>query len=378
MKTDNTTKPVILVAEDTPIQLKLLVAHLQAFGYEVDSCSDGLQAKEHLMAQPDRYQLIISDMFMPKMDGLDVLICTKAHQPTSKIPFLMLTTADEKDIKLKALEQGADDFITKPFSPPELKARCLSNIRRFQLYQEQIQAIESLNTINREMAAFSHDLKNPLWSILGSISIIEAAAPHDEKVTKRLQRIKESGRTMTEIISNIAEVYALRREQDQEDSTNIQPSSIIKQSLQINEDIAKTKGIILEADVEDHLPEVKGKGLNLLRVINNLISNAIKYTNTDDHIYVQGFSNPSEVIIVIKDQGIGMPQKVRDELFTKSLAPSRLGTQKEKGTGFGLLIVHQIVSNMGGTIDVDSQEGEYTKFTVTLPRADISLQDNTA
>ena len=228
------------------------------------------------------------------------------------------------------------------------------------------------------MAAFSHDLKNPLWSILGSVSIIEAAASHDEQVTKRLRRIKESGRTMTEMINNIADVYALRQEQDQEDSASIQPSPIIQQSLQFNEDIAKNKGILLEADIEDNLPEVKGKSLDLLRVINNLISNAIKYTNTDDRIYVQGFSNPSKVIIVIQDQGIGIPQKVKEELFTKTLARSRLGTQKEKGTGFGLLIVHQIISNMGGSIDVDSREGEYTKFTVILPRADISIEDNPA
>ena len=127
-------KAKLLIAEDTPIQGKKLKFYLEKYGYEVDWAKDGQEAWELFQASDD-YELVITDVQMPRMDGLGFLHHIKNHSDRKHIPVIVLTTLKDDDTLLTALKSGASEFLNKPFRPQELKLR-VQNLVALSKFQE--------------------------------------------------------------------------------------------------------------------------------------------------------------------------------------------------------------------------------------------------
>jgi PAS domain S-box-containing protein len=233
--------------------------------------------------------------------------------------------------------------------------------------------LERLNfTKDILLKIISHDLRNPLETIkLISTLLNEKYNELDmETVTKYLQYISQTSLHATDLLESMTSMIQLGSDVsfDVKD-TAIEP--LIEEAIGFNKGRAADKGIVLRFDKPLNLDNLIAKADDkwLIRAIDNLIANALKFSNKGDEVKIECHTNGHKVVITISDNGIGMPSEILSKLFNRLSVPSRQGTAGETGTGIGLSIVKQIVDMQSGEIAVNSIEGMGSSFEISLPAA---------
>ena len=217
------------------------------------------------------------------------------------------------------------------------------------------------------VSAVSHDLRSPLTAALGYIELLERVGPLNSAQQEFIQRARASLDNITDIINNLLELGKIESGLDSHNEL-VDLKRLIRYSIEGNQILAENKHQSLTAWVEEDLPPVLGNAIRLRQVLDNLITNAIKYTPEGGTIKVTAKSRDGQVIITVEDNGVGIPKSEQRYIFNKFYRASNVaGTHP--GTGLGLSIVKSIIENHKGRIWVDSEEGKGTKFTIVLPAA---------
>lgn len=372
-------KPTILVVDDDPSNRKLLRACLES-SYdvlEVDGASPALE-----MLARRAVDLVLVDVMMPGMDGLTLCRRIKAEQ-THYLPVIILTALGRQDDRNAGLQAGADDFVSKPFDRHELLLRVRTFIRLREQEQRIVRQIEELRdqeqVILRQVAELQardalkddlvsllvHDLRNPLSGIAGFLDLlIEDSSDHETRSEAKLA-LEASGR-MREILDDLLAVRLL------EHGRLALSREVVPADLLLREAIASLSGAARARHVEiaEH-----SQGRAMLyadpklvrRAIENLLSNALKYSPDGGLVRAAVRRSGSEVEIEIADRGCGVPPDFKHRVFQKFASVEAERGQARRGIGLGLYLVNLVATAHGGSTKVRDRKHGGAAFGLYLP-----------
>lgn len=357
----------MLVVDDNERNLQLVGSILSDQRYVVLFATSGPQAFDLIATRvPD---LVLLDLTMPGMDGLEVCRRLKADPRTIDVPVIFLTAAKDMEIAVMALDQGAVDFITKPFHAPELLARVRTHVELKQTRDELQKIITEKNEL---MSAVAHDMKNPLSAVRFSALMLR------EPVSQTVQQELVEG--MVEACDGMLGFIEERLERNAREShggnLNIQPiklADVLTCIVQQNLPIAHAKQSTLDLTGADAGPiTVIADYHGICQVLSNLVSNALKFSpsgscvtvavekSAEDHQYVR---------LSVGDEGPGVTPDDRRHLFEPYRRLSAKPTAGESSTGLGLSIARRLIERMGGTIGCDSRPGKGALFWIKIKLA---------
>jgi len=367
-------KADILVIDDTPENLRLLMGILTKQGYKIRPITSGKNALEVARREPP--DLILLDILMPDMDGYSVCQQLQADENLKDIPVIFISALNETFDKVKGFAVGGVDYISKPFQIEEVLAR-VENQLRIQSLQKQLKEknylLEKLNqnliNSNRELKQFahivSHDLQQPLQCIIGYTQLLEYQQQDllNQEGKLLINKILNSGRWMQKLISNLLDYASL--ENQGKNFTTIDCNQVLNQVLNNLQVKINERGANI---IYGSLPTVMGNETLLIQLLQNLLDNALKFARPEVplEIKITVAENEEEWLFGVHDNGVGIDPENFEGIFQIF---QRFNKDKNKsGNGIGLATCKKIVELHGGKIWVESHLGLGTVFYLTIPR----------
>lgn len=394
----------ILLVDDNDTNLLSMEVALENNSYEFYKATSGRDALRILLHEED-FSLILLDVKMPTMDGYETARLIYQRDKLKDIPIIFITAHDyEENAMFKGYQAGAVDFIRKPFNQQILRSKVAvfaELYKKNRLLKQQEKKLQRMNNdliqlnkdleqrvLDRTMAlenlnhelkdlniskdkflsVISHDLRNPLTALLASSAKLnEDPEKMEPRQLKQLSQIIH--RTSHRLLDQLNEVVDWAKKQSEKTSFNpekIQLFDGIAESLELLKPNVNQKKIKLENKINKDL-YVRADSLMLRSIVQNLVTNAIKYTPEGGSILINAALEGHMVCVFVEDSGVGMTNEMKENLFKKVSYPSISGTNNEIGTGLGLLLVNDFVLQHGGTIDIESEVGAGTTFKFTVP-----------
>lgn len=380
-------KSKILIIEDDPDLLRGYTRIIGKEGYEILQATNGEDGLQICKAEhPD---LILLDSMLPGISGME--LCKQIKADSSLIGSFVLMISGQRtspEELAEGLEAGADGYLTKPIEPKVLLAhiRALLRIKKaeqeltesreqYRQVAEELKAtnhrLEEYNRLKAEFIAnMSHELRTPLTAIIGFAQLIQLRPPTmpvPRECTIAFERILRNGKHLLSLIDevlDIAKIEAGRMKIHREHFDLIELTQSAFAELQA---LALQKGLEYRLNIPEELPLAMSDPLRVRQVMINLLSNAIKFTQKGSvEVELVPYGNDAYRFIV-RDTGIGIEEESVGIIFERFRQVDGALTRVAGGTGLGLSIVKQIVSLLGGQIEVSSKLGEGSIFTVTLP-----------
>jgi len=367
------TAPVksrILVVDDISKNLQVVGTMLRNEGYDVMPASSGAHALDRVSARlPD---LILLDLMMPEMDGLEVCRRLKAEPSTRPIPVIFLTASNEMEHLVKGFEVGAVDYVTKPFNPPELLARVRTHLELKHARDTIVRYGQELSRLNEEKNEFmgiaAHDLRSPLGTIQGFSDLLlddpEMAREEREDFTRR---ISDTATRMSEMVQNLLDANRIERGEMKLNLAPTELSAPLSGVVEAYRPRAAAKQQSLHLQNETPPVTVVVDPSVLVQVLENLVSNAVKYSPPGKDIFVRLKTLPDAVRCEVQDEGPGLSAEDQKKLFGKFARLSAKPTGGEHATGLGLSIVKKMVEAMNGQVWCESEPGRGALFIVQFP-----------
>nr|WP_294796109.1 hybrid sensor histidine kinase/response regulator [uncultured Mucilaginibacter sp.] len=394
----------ILLVDDNENNLLSMEVALEKSEYVFFRANSGREALRILLHEED-FSLILLDVKMPTMDGYETAELIYQRDKLKQIPIIFITAHDyEEAAMFKGYQAGAVDFIRKPFNAEILRskvavfAELYRKNRLLRRQEEKLQAINAdllrlnreleqrvldrtlaLENMNQELQALniskdkflsvmSHDLRNPLTALLASSGKL-SEAPENLSPGQVQQLSQIIHRTSNKLLNQLNEVIEWAKKQSRKMSFNPQKVRLAdgaEESLELLKPNALQKKINLQNNIPKDI-EVMADPLMLRSIVQNLVTNAIKYTLEGGLVQLSAKSEAHMVCISVADSGVGMAEETKARLFKNADQKSVLGTNNEQGSGLGLLLVNDFVNQHGGRIDVESTPGTGTTICFTIP-----------
>jgi len=234
---------------------------------------------------------------------------------------------------------------------------------------DQEQRLEQALKINREMSqVVSHDLRGPLTSVMGYTELLHASLgkPETEKQLRYVESIEGNSRRILSMADKLLDLHRLE-EGGEVELAPVDPATILRQLEEDTRVLAEQKRIGLELDVAPEVSSVESSEWMLREIADNLVSNAIKYTHEEGRVVVRLRADAQELLLEVEDNGIGMSAADQARLFTKFFRSGSEEVQKVRGTGLGLALTKTMIERLQGRIEVWSQVGQGSRFSVHLP-----------
>ncbi|MCP4750718.1 MAG: hybrid sensor histidine kinase/response regulator [Proteobacteria bacterium] len=340
----------ILVVDDKPDNLRLLVNLLSKQGYQVRPVPNGKLALSGSQAIPP--DLILLDVMMPEMDGFETCRQLKASPKTEDIPIVFLTAKTSTEDIVKGFNLGAVDYVTKPFNQTELLARVKTHLS-LKFSQETV--VRESRKRKELLQILCHDLQNQISGSLGFWELIL----EDHSLLSDFKDLINKG--LNNALNIIGLVHKMRALDDKKHTLEIRKSNLktlVKQSYHILEQRFLKKNIDMEMDIDDQTTVMVEETSFVNSVVNNLFTNAIKFSFPGSKIVVDATREHNRVVLSIRDFGIGMSKELVDDVFDENKATNRRGTEDEPGTGYGMPLVKKFIDTYGGEIEVISRQKE--------------------
>lgn len=363
----------ILVVDDRIENLELLKEMLMEDGHHVRPVTSGKMAlsaiKERL---PD---LVLLDVGMPKMSGFEVCRTLKQEEKYAELPIIFITALQDAEDKLLAFQIGGSDYITKPFNLEEVKARVRTHLRIHRLR-------EKLRAQNRELEAsherllkleqlrdnlthmIIHDLRSPLSAMVGSLRLMqEDAASQDGRVeTADLARAQSNAARLIRMVNDLLDIGRLEAEQLDLELGEVSWAELLRAVLYL---LGAEKAERVKVSV-DPTTTIEGDGKLLERVLLNLLDNAFKYSPEKSPVEVSARLDKGEWVLVVSDQGIGIPDEFKTKVFDKF---GQVDARRARlpSTGLGLTFCSLAIRAHGGSIVAEDRTGGGTQMVVRLP-----------
>lgn len=250
--------------------------------------------------------------------------------------------------------------------------RAAERALRAALDREQ-QAVERLEELDREKSEFvssvSHELRTPMTSVLGFTQLLGTGAggPLTDRQRDMVGRIDRSGHRLLGLIENILSLSRVESERDQAIVEPCDLREVVAAALSETEVLVRTRDLTVAAALPDDPVVVQGERDQLERVVMNLVSNAVKFTDDGGRVDLDLSCTSSTAVLQVSDTGVGIPAEEQKRLFESFFRASTAISTGVQGTGLGLTIVRSIIESHGGTVEVTSEEGRGTTFEVRLP-----------
>lgn len=403
--------PNVLVVEDNH-ELRVFIADTLSGICNVITAADGKEGFERAQAlQPD---LIITDIMMPRMTGDQLVRAVRETKALDHLPLLLLSAKADDDLKIALLECGAQDYLTKPFMPQELRAR-VKNLLSLKLTADalrdelagaagdvvqlardlaaksrQLQIALDAGDVAREqaeranavksqfVAMISHEMRTPLTTIrlnadllsrTGATAAGGSNVPRSDSTAQhldRLERLKRAASQMSELVEGMLQYVRVDSGRISIHPEYIDLAALVREVVENHaSEVPDSVSLVAETPLST-LPMVECDARLLRVVVSNLVSNALKFTDKGSVSTRVEFKDNWHAIHVL-DTGIGIPEADLSRIFTpfEQLEPVR--RKSIPGVGLGLSLAKEIIDSLGGSIEVSSRSGQGSEFIVRLP-----------
>jgi signal transduction histidine kinase len=360
----------ILIVDDSSMARRQIQFFLKRDGFDVYEAKSGEEAL-WLLNEVDP-ELVLMDVSMDGMDGMEACRRLKEDSANFTLPVIFLSAKGEREEIVRGFQSGAIDYIVKPFHPTESLTRIRTHLRVKKLAalrEKHILELKHLNqTKDRVLRIASHDLRNPLAAIAGLAEFLK----EDSKNLNDGQReivdcIEEAGKSVVSLLNELLDLSALDSGSFSLTTESLNLCELIRNLVPLFKGEAERKNIRLNFECEEKTMEMSLDRQQIRRVVDNLISNGIKFTPSGGTVTVRVKSCLRGVLLEVDDTGPGIPEHEAGALFKEFGKTSNVPTGGEKSTGLGLSICHRIVEAHGGSIHFTNLPEGGARFSVTLP-----------
>lgn len=355
-------KPIIMVVDDTPANLGILLDVLKEEGFITFIAQSGEGALRQVgVCNPD---LILLDILMPGIDGFETCKRLKQDEATREIPVIFMTALTETVDKVRGFEVGGMDYITKPFQQEEV-------IARIQTQLEMRRQRELLKRANFEKAQLfsiiSHDLRSPFSSLRNYAKMLKQELPNlsPDRVEEMVNDLYNGIDRSYLLIESLMNWVGLQRGTMTYRPVVFDISQNIQATIETYRQSAQQKGIRLTSHVTPGIYVYADSDMIDI-ILRSLVNNAIKFSHPGGIVELQAREN-NLVEIQVSDQGIGLSDKAKDRIFHVDKRYRQDGTAGETGTGLGLSFCKELISRNGGDIWVESEVNEGATFYFSVP-----------
>jgi two-component system, sensor histidine kinase and response regulator len=371
--TEGYQTPTILVVDDSHEANRVLCVLLGHEGFLVKSAYGGEEAIEMILDDPP--DLVLLDVMMPEVDGLEVLRQVRQHPETVELPVIMVTALGDTQDVIQGLELGANDYLTKPPQFEILAARVRTQLKLKALQDQRRQDILRLRELDALKDKFlqiaAHDLRNPLNNIVMSAELLdehkEEFAQIDPEFKRILKMVRMAIRMMQSIINDFLDLRAMESGQLELQREQTSLNYVLEQALLQFGSYAEQKEVDVRSDLADNLPDCFADPDRLMQIASNLIGNAIKYSHLGGSVVVTSRLHDGCLRVEVQDDGPGIPEEEMPLLFTPFSRLSNKPTGGEKSSGVGLSIARHLVELHQGTIGAESEAGIGSTFWFEIP-----------
>ena len=361
----------VLVVDDIAPNIRLVAGLLGPEGYDVSFANSGKKALEQVLAND--FDLILLDIMMPDMDGIEVCKAIKARPDKRDIPIIFLTGKTDEISIMNAFEVGGVDYLQKPVNPVELIARVKTHLElkkaRDLISQTNTELTQALEIKNQFLGLAAHDLRNPLSAVQGYLRLLEMdqATSLSSEAQQFMVSIQHMTQNMLEMINTFLEKAALELGQVELQLQSIDLIAALQPLFQLYQEQALQK----KQRFQLHLvaPEIwlEADPYRLNQILDNLLSNAVKYTPAEGQIDVFFNLQGEQLEIRVQDSGPGFADADKARLFGYFQRLTARPTAQESSNGVGLALTKQMVELHQGQIRAESTFGNGATFIVTLP-----------
>ncbi len=343
----------------------------EEFTFETQEVGSGEEAVE--IIDRNGADIILLDNKLPGIYGIDVLEHINKKQIDCSV--MMITSYASLDLAIKATNNGAYNFVPKPFTPQELKTS-MESITKHLYLRRMTKNLknEDKQIRNQFLSVLSHELKLPLSAIEGYLRIMkeklagDTIDAYEEMVNRSLERIKG----MRLLITDLLDLTKIESDKKNRDFKKINLTEVTSASKEIVSPMAAQKNIEIFIDSDPEQIFFNGDPEKIEIIFNNLISNAVKYNKDNGEVRCILRDNVESIKITIADTGIGMSEDDIPKLFQEFVRLKNDKTRKISGSGLGLSITRKIVEEIyNGKISVTSVPDVGTTFTIELPKGNI-------
>lgn len=357
-------KPTILIVDDEEIIRDLCSRALK--DYRTLQAENGKEALKVLERQ--EIDLVLVDIMMPVMNGLDLLLQAKERDPAQLV--IVMTGYADKDIILRALKANADDFIQKPINLLQLKSAISKALEKKALRRELVQ-LKQLDRIKSDfLGLISHKLRTPTTSISLFIQNLASGAvdTDDEGFVETLKAIREESDYLAYLIQDLLYYSDIILQDNEGKAANEDLKEIAMSVLAEKRSLLEQKGLTLQCCLAGNWPTVVVDRRRISFALNALLDNAIKFTPRGGEITLSGEIGEKELALKIADNGPGISPEEAAKVFEKFYQVDPHRTGQIRGFGLGLFYARQFIRDHGGSIHLDTLPGEGTSVTIQLPR----------
>ncbi len=357
----------ILIVEDNENDAQALMDLLAAMPtatFQIEWAQNMAQACEVLGRDGECIDLIFCDYILGPESGLDFLNSLRAMPDAP--PTVMITAMDDREVDLACMEAGAKEYLRKGSLTPDL----LDRVIRYTIFNHrtQVELKSALKVREQMLSIVSHDVAGPLSTLHATLKfLVERFDTEDpNKIRLFLERARASASGILELTTKLLDWAKAQTHHFIYNPEPIILAETIDQERSTLESLLEGKGLTLEVNVApNHVAYADRDSVEA--VVRNLLTNAIKFSQKGDRIEVKSQSRAGRVAFKVIDQGVGMRPELRDSLFNEEKKTAQPGTMNERGHGLGLMLCKAILERNRGSIWVDSEPGQGSTFTVTLP-----------
>lgn len=366
---------VVVIDDDYAMRLSCRQI-LAKSGFEVETYEDGSQGLTGVAEL--KPAIVVVDLKMPGLSGMDVIRRVQEIDPT--IILIVITGYATIGTAVEAMKCGAYDFLPKPFKPDELRLIVDRGLERRHLLKRSHDLELEREIMKRRFVSFvSHQLKSPLAAIQQYLEVLKRLEHSPDVAEKReewLERCLTRSREMRELIDDWLTLARAEGSSLVSERQPVELRPILERLVATHEEGAEEAAVTVSLEVDDHLSPVIGDHNCLAVLFENLLSNAITYNRPGGSVTVEALDTPGEVVVEVRDTGVGIPEEARDRLFEEFYRVPRGNGNgagrstrggRIRGTGLGLPICRRIVTELGGTIEVESEVDVGSTFRVRLP-----------
>lgn len=356
----------LLLVDDEPRNLALLEAYLVPLGHEVTRAVGG---REAVLAIEERApDLLLLDVLMPDLDGLDVLAHVRARPASAYIPVILVTGQTEREARLRGFEAGADELLEKPVDRAMLLAR-VSTLLRLKDTTDQLasrnQALERLHREQRELTEFIvHDLKNPVTVVNLNLAWIRERLTTHHDLQEALQSAQEGSAMIQKMVEDLLLVGRLEQNDVPLRMERVDVGALLDRIRRAHSCEADTRGVELSATAESGLT-VNADSSLLRRVVENLVQNSLEYTPAHGRIALAAHHHAG-VEIAVSNTGRAIPLEARERIFEK-FRRGPAASHAPGHAGLGLYFCKRAMEAHGGSVTVAETSEWPTTFVLHLP-----------
>lgn len=366
----------VLIVDDNLANVKILSAVLEKANYNIISVDSGERCIEIL--QDKEVDIILMDVMLPGLSGFEVTELIY-KQGFNNIPILYISSLNDVESTVKGFEAGGVDFITKPFYKEEVLARLENHLKIKALEKERIERIRTLKSREVELSLLnkqnedlvrmvSHDIRNPLTGIIGLLNIMKEDDMPKEELHEMIDIMLKSSTELMQLVKDVLDKEQTNSIISQLDLKHDDINLTIKKLIELNNSKALLKKISLNFETNSKRIAFKHDIHKMEIVLNNLISNALRFSTTNGRVEIETIDKEDIVCINITDTGIGIPDEMIERFIIPSSRDAEIKQSNETGSGLGLEIVLDFIQLHKGKIWVESKDYVGTTFFIELPK----------